>query len=62
MNKCIISRKRTRQITVSASAIVVFVNIIALAFIDFSALVTYANEIFLGATLVIIVPSAILGL
>src|SRR5208283_1353328 len=52
--------KKTRQFAVVASLLLIFIDVIILAVIDFNILTVYANEIFLVAVLVIIVPSAIL--
>ena len=52
--------KKTRQFAVVASLLLIFIDVIILAIIDPSILTTYANEIFLIALLVILVPSAIL--
>src|SRR5208283_5187740 len=52
--------KKTRQFTVAGSIVLIFIDVIILAVIDFNILTVYANEIFLVAVLVIIVPSAIL--
>ena len=46
--------------TAAVSAILVIIVVAILALTNFNALTTYANEIFLAATLVIIVPSAVL--
>ena len=46
--------------TVAVSAILVLIVVAILAITNFNALTTYANEIFLAAVFVIIVPSAIL--
>lgn len=52
--------KKTRQMTAAVSSALVLVIVIALTIVDFNALVTYANEIFLVGVFVIIVPAAIL--
>lgn len=52
--------KKTRQITIAGSVVGILLTIIILAVIDFNALTVYANEIFLSAVLVILVPSAVL--
>jgi flagellar protein FlaJ len=52
--------KKTRQNIVAISGVSILLTIIILAVIDFNALTIYTNEIFLGAVLVILVPSAIL--
>jgi len=52
--------KKKRQITAVVSIMLVLIGVAILALTDPSALTVYANEIFLVAVLVIIVPSAIL--
>ncbi|MGD0643642.1 MAG: type II secretion system F family protein [Candidatus Bathyarchaeia archaeon] len=52
--------KKTRQVTVAVSLMVILIDVIVLAITDPSAITVYANEIFLVAVLAIIVPSAIL--
>ncbi len=52
--------KKTRQFAVAASVLLIFIDVIILAVIDPNILTTYANEIFLIALLVILVPSAVL--
>ena len=52
--------KKTRQFAVVASLLLIFIDVIILAIIDPNILTTYANEIFLIALLIILVPSAIL--
>jgi len=52
--------KKKRQITAVVSIMLVLIGVAILALTDLSALTVYANEIFLVAVLVIIVPSAIL--
>ena len=52
--------KKTRQFVVAGSIVLIFIDVVILAVIDPSILTVYANEIFLVAVLVIIVPSAIL--
>ena len=52
--------KKTRQFAVAASILLIFIDVVILAVIDPNILTVYANEIFLVAILVIIVPSAIL--
>lgn len=52
--------KKKRQITAAVSMVAVLVAVIILALTNIDALTVYANEIFLGAILVIIIPSAIL--
>ena len=52
--------KKTRQFAVAGSIVLIFIDVVILAVIDPSILTVYANEIFLVAVLVIIVPSAIL--
>ncbi len=52
--------KKTRQFTVAVSIILIFIDVIILAVIDPNILTTYANEIFLIALLIILIPSAIL--
>jgi flagellar protein FlaJ len=52
--------KKTRQLAVAASAILVLIVVGVLAVIEPDALVVYANEFFLGAVLVVIIPSAVL--
>lgn len=51
---------KTRQTTAATSAFLVILIVIVLAIVDFNALSTYANEVFLSAVLGIIVPVAIL--
>ena len=52
--------KKKRQITAVVSIMLVLIGVAILAITDSNALTVYANEIFLVAVLVIIVPSAIL--
>ena len=52
--------KKKRQITAVVSIMLVLIDVAILAITDSNALTVYANEIFLVAVLVIIVPSAIL--
>jgi pilus assembly protein TadC len=52
--------KKTRQFVVAGSIVLIFIDVVILAVIDPNILTVYANEIFLVAVLVIIVPSAIL--
>ncbi len=52
--------KKKRQVTAAVSMVAVLVAVIILALTSIDALTVYANEIFLGAILVIIIPSAIL--
>jgi flagellar protein FlaJ len=52
--------KKKRQITAVVSIMLVLIDVAILALTDSNALTVYANEIFLVAVLVIIVPSAIL--
>ena len=52
--------KKTRQFTVAGSIVLILIDVVIFAVIDPAILTVYANEIFLVAVLVIIVPSAIL--
>ncbi|MGA3290347.1 MAG: type II secretion system F family protein [Candidatus Bathyarchaeia archaeon] len=52
--------KKTRQLTVAVSVVLILIDVVILAIIDPNVLTVYANEIFLVAVLVITVPSAIL--
>jgi flagellar protein FlaJ len=52
--------KKTRQLTVAISLVLILIDVVILAIIDPNVLTVYANEIFLIAVLVIAVPSAIL--
>jgi flagellar protein FlaJ len=52
--------KKIRQYTVAVTVALILFDVVILAIIDPSALSVYANEIFLIATLIILVPSAIL--
>ena len=52
--------KKIRQYTVAVTVALILFDVIILAIIDPSSLSVYANEIFLIATLIILVPSAIL--
>ncbi len=52
--------KKKRQITAEVSMAGVLVAVIVLAITNIGALTAYANEVFLAAVLVIIVPSAVL--
>ena len=52
--------KKTRQLTAAVPAVLILVVVVSYSIIDSNALTVYANEIFLVAVLVIIIPSAIL--
>src|SRR5208337_2877903 len=52
--------KKTRQFAVYGSVALIFIDVVILAVIDPNMLTVYANEIFLAALLVILIPSAIL--
>lgn len=52
--------QKTRETSAAVSAFLVFLIVAVLAVTDFKAIVTYANEIFLGAVFGVIVPAAIL--
>ena len=52
--------KENKQVAITASAVSVLAGLLALALFDRSALAVYENEIFLTATLVFIIPIAIL--
>lgn len=50
--------KRKRQLTAGVSAFVVLIVVVVLAVTNFNALTTYANEIFLGAIFIVVIPAA----
>ncbi len=52
--------KKIRQVAVAVPIVVILVDVVILAIINPNVLTVYANEIFLLAVLIIIVPSAIL--
>jgi flagellar protein FlaJ len=52
--------KKKRQITFAVPALVVLIVVVVLATLSFDTLTVYANEIFLGTILVIVIPTAIL--
>jgi flagellar protein FlaJ len=52
--------KKTREMTAAVSAFLVILIVVVLAVTNSNALSTYANEIFLAAVFVIIVPAAIM--
>jgi archaeal flagellar protein FlaJ len=52
--------KKTRQMTVAVSSVLVILVVAVLAFTDFNALTSFANEIFLAALFIITVPVAVM--